>query len=620
MKRIALALLLIASPAWAVTATRFVTVTGAGGHDGLALGSAWNLTEANANAAADMRIIMAAGDYSATDINPATGTTGTTRIAFLPTATSAVDSTIIVKSIKLNVPGVTVRGIKSVGTATMDGTANDVNHYARSDSVVACVIGDDMNFYGAKACTFYGNVIHGGANFVNNGGIKLEAVHGGVRFTDSCLVRANTFYGYLTADACGGGCHYRYFGLWSASHNTIDSNTVNFTVTFSGFPSDGPVMLWIANSSYNAFRSNHWRFTTTNTAQNANGDYVGHEAFYFRDSSSANIMQRDTMDEVGGTQRYKVLMSGSGKPEYSGKLHDNLADYCVWRTGGTFQFQDFCTSWALTNNVIASSGGTPLSFTASTVDSFTIRHNSIFAGGGQVLESLSGAAQFTNSSIYGNLYLSSTGGTTCSASSSPLRLWDVPIGSDYNAVWSYVGSSGNTVRTNGGVCKTVAAWGLASGNDAHSFFQDPLVTDTTWATLNLTPASSASPLWQAYLPGGYAGAYPNNTFTITATAVGGGSITPSGASSIAPGNSIIYEMDDAGFKRLAQITVDGVNYAPGGGIGGAHYWPFPNVSANHTIVASFSSHNFDPPPNPPTVTPTPDGLGWWSTMPRSGGR
>jgi hypothetical protein len=82
-----------------------------------------------------------------------------------------------------------------------------------------------------------------------------------------------------------------------------------------------------------------------------------------------------------------------------------------------------------------------------------------------------------------------------------------------------------------------------------------------------------------------AAAFSQNTsnFTITANAGSGGSISPSGAVSVAQGASKTFTITaNSGFS-ISSVTVDGANQ------GAISSYTFSNVQANHTISASFQS-------------------------------
>jgi hypothetical protein len=72
-------------------------------------------------------------------------------------------------------------------------------------------------------------------------------------------------------------------------------------------------------------------------------------------------------------------------------------------------------------------------------------------------------------------------------------------------------------------------------------------------------------------------------YTITATAGTGGSITPSGATTVAAGSSQAYTITPATGYSISGVTVDG---SP---VGALSSYAFSGVAGNHTISASFSA-------------------------------
>ncbi|MGE5175879.1 MAG: Calx-beta domain-containing protein, partial [Hyphomicrobiales bacterium] len=72
------------------------------------------------------------------------------------------------------------------------------------------------------------------------------------------------------------------------------------------------------------------------------------------------------------------------------------------------------------------------------------------------------------------------------------------------------------------------------------------------------------------------------TFTITATAGQGGSITPAGTVTVAAGATQDFTIAADACYHIADVTVDG------GSIGVQTSYSFPNVQANHTIGATFT--------------------------------
>jgi hypothetical protein len=75
------------------------------------------------------------------------------------------------------------------------------------------------------------------------------------------------------------------------------------------------------------------------------------------------------------------------------------------------------------------------------------------------------------------------------------------------------------------------------------------------------------------------------TFTISASAGTGGSITPSGAVSVAQGANQAFAIAAASGYKINDVTVDGSS------VGAVASYSFSNVQANHTIAASFAPDN-----------------------------
>jgi hypothetical protein len=73
----------------------------------------------------------------------------------------------------------------------------------------------------------------------------------------------------------------------------------------------------------------------------------------------------------------------------------------------------------------------------------------------------------------------------------------------------------------------------------------------------------------------------STSYTITATAGRGGSITPSGSVSVSQGASKTFTITPNWRYRIVNVTVDGTS------VGAVSTYTFSNVSANHTIAATF---------------------------------
>ncbi|SBW00614.1 exported hypothetical protein [uncultured Eubacteriales bacterium] len=73
------------------------------------------------------------------------------------------------------------------------------------------------------------------------------------------------------------------------------------------------------------------------------------------------------------------------------------------------------------------------------------------------------------------------------------------------------------------------------------------------------------------------------TYAITATAGTGGSISPSGSTSVTEGNNKTYTITANSGYKIADVKVDGSS------IGAASTYTFSNVTSGHTISATFAS-------------------------------
>ena len=88
--------------------------------------------------------------------------------------------------------------------------------------------------------------------------------------------------------------------------------------------------------------------------------------------------------------------------------------------------------------------------------------------------------------------------------------------------------------------------------------------------------------WIAHL----GSAVPPPTYTVTASAGSGGSISPSGEASVSEGDSIQYAIDPASGYHIDNVLVDGVS------IGDVSEYIFIDVTANHAIEATFAINKY----------------------------
>ncbi|MCC6296155.1 MAG: hypothetical protein IT469_05560, partial [Pseudomonadales bacterium] len=85
------------------------------------------------------------------------------------------------------------------------------------------------------------------------------------------------------------------------------------------------------------------------------------------------------------------------------------------------------------------------------------------------------------------------------------------------------------------------------------------------------------------------------TYTITASTGAGGTISPVGAVSVNHGADQAFTLTPGANYHVADVLVDGVS------AGAVTSHTFVNVTANHTIAASFALDGPPPDPADPTI-------------------
>lgn len=105
----------------------------------------------------------------------------------------------------------------------------------------------------------------------------------------------------------------------------------------------------------------------------------------------------------------------------------------------------------------------------------------------------------------------------------------------------------------------------------------------TWPAFgpDLTPMSNDIPAKRRF-EGNSCGGLPLTTYTITSSTGGGGTISPSGTTSVNSGGSQTYTFTPNTGYRVASVTVDGTSQ------GSTSSYSFNNITTNHTISVSFS--------------------------------
>jgi len=111
---------------------------------------------------------------------------------------------------------------------------------------------------------------------------------------------------------------------------------------------------------------------------------------------------------------------------------------------------------------------------------------------------------------------------------------------------------------------------------------DPLAPSDTYRTFASSKNTTA-----AYIPFVvvvYSTSNAPESYTITGSAGTGGSISPSGSTTVTGGGSQTYTITPSSGYLISDVQVDGVS------VGAVSSYTFSNVAANHTITAAFTAH------------------------------
>jgi len=174
--------------------------------------------------------------------------------------------------------------------------------------------------------------------------------------------------------------------------------------------------------------------------------------------------------------------------------------------------------------------------------------------------------------------------------------------SNYNDLYvSTPGTNGQYVAYYNGVdLATLANWQTTASHDANSISLNPDFVSAT--DLHISPTSTSvngngtpigyvtddidGQMRNPTQPDIGADEYTPGAYTITATAFGGGTITPSGLVVVPGGTDTTFTITANPGHNLDSVVVDGANQ------GVITSYTFSNVSANHTIKAYFSPFSF----------------------------
>jgi len=155
-----------------------------------------------------------------------------------------------------------------------------------------------------------------------------------------------------------------------------------------------------------------------------------------------------------------------------------------------------------------------------------------------------------------------------------------------------------TTYTDGTPITSLGGYHVYTGTTSGSYSQNVDVGNVTSYTVNSLNASTTYHFAvTAYDATGDVSGYSNQvsyttpaatpsptTYAITASAGSGGSITPSGSVAISQGLSQSFSIAPSSGYQIAAVTVDGTS------VGAVSSYTFSNVTANHTIAATFAAN------------------------------
>lgn len=360
-------------------------------------------------------------------------------------------------------------------------------------------VSDDVNWWRANFCSLtYARVDSGGLKLRRaNSDITSAGASQGNVITD-CTFRQNVGAEYVI--------HFQ-----GAYENTIKRCRFYGTTTAASF--DQMRGRYLFRSSSNAFTDcslSIEAWGATNGEQQAHG---------LRDSSRYNVFTRDTM-LLGMTSKCarRALLSQAGT--YPGTSDYNSWVDCYYRSFATndgasnagFEFQDSMDGVLVQGCQFISRTGVPLAISGSAQpDSMVIRHCTLYTQGSQAYRYES-STNVTTPRFNGIAYIATGSGSCASNATAGYRLETLGASAQSDSNFFAFGDTAYAFSkgTSGGLlCYTPAAWRTATSNDLASrtyVMSGGVVTDTTWATLDLRPAASST-LVSAIYPSGYAGAF-----------------------------------------------------------------------------------------------------------------
>jgi hypothetical protein len=352
----ALALALTSGSASA--ATYYLSPSGSDSNAGTSPGSPWaTINKANTALRAGDVVIIGNGTYTQ-QINPTTNGTSSGRITYVGNLASP--TSVQVSGVDLSKAYITVKGISTgSGGGLVLGYLNE-SAKAFRDSVAFCYFRGSVAFRGAKNCMVARNTFLGGVAF--------EMDHGLAGFPAT----ANSAFDTLRRNVINNGTiTWKGFVVRGYTERcVVDSNQISGSFTGSNTDVQGR---YFYRSYNNILRDNKWTYEATN---NAGGPWV---AFAFRDSSSFNLFERDTV--LAGVQSGYLIggrLVNAGDATIVGGCHSNIYRGCFYKTTSYVWAQDNFTNGTIENSVFASKTDYAVWFLGDVINS-KIRNNTFYS-------------------------------------------------------------------------------------------------------------------------------------------------------------------------------------------------------------------------------------------------
>lgn len=432
--------------------------------DGTTLGDALGAAQAG-----DTIYISAAGNYGA--IAPATGTEVNPIVIIGNTSNPrTVVITSYIPSSHSRLYGAKINGL----------TFGDVKHAMISDCYISAVIDmKDADSSSIRRCTVVSDRFRIARNVTGGTVADADTLEGNTFTALSASGQMALEFGDTAGgagDAGSDSCRYfvQRFNTFAISQSGTSPNTVAKHFLTPNFYSYG----------------NKYTVTSTTTGAGDEGNYT----VLFRDHSRSGIMRRDTIlvNNEGGTQSQYGLMWTSGMAGNSASNFGWQVDSCYIRVyrGATLYLQTQVPGLRFRYNVLRSRLSTAIEFgngfEAASNDPY-FHHNTVMGKSAVYFSEYANSnAQeaFTNNILWG------TNTASCDAYSAVAgTTGNLTSISDSNFVYSTTADSARAFCKTACASPRTGAWSTTYSNDLHSYWGNPSFADTSWASLDVTPAT-----------------------------------------------------------------------------------------------------------------------------------